>query len=177
MFTIYVLEDQRHTGIHAVKYIGQTEDVYTRFSQHLQCNESNIDKNVWIRELKSADVMLFMRTLEVVETVEEAREREQHWIHHYITKGVRLLNQDIAKSFTYEDFLAAFGSRSRSSKTKRIAPKSIMKGDAAKRIERVLRRNPTISVTDLAKQAKVSRGYASQKRSELQSKMKAAVEQ
>ncbi len=105
MFTVYRLVDQRGD---AVRYIGITDNVYKRFSQHLRCDENNIDKNEWIHDLKIHHIMLLMVTIETVDTIEEAREREQHWIHHYLLQGARLLNLDISSSFTYEKFSSFF---------------------------------------------------------------------
>lgn len=105
MYSIYTLIDPRDDH---VCYVGITEDVYVRFAQHLRCTDNNIDKNSWIQELKSANVMLIMRTIELAETFEEAREREDYWIHFYLSQGERLLNAQIAQLFTYEDFVSKF---------------------------------------------------------------------
>lgn len=103
MYTIYALIDPRDEH---VRYVGITEDVYARFLQHLRCTDNNIDKNLWMQELKSANVMLIMRTVELAETFEDAREREDYWIHYHLSQGERLLNVQIARSFTFEDFTA-----------------------------------------------------------------------
>jgi len=120
MYTVYSLIDPRDD---LPFYIGITDDVYKRFAQHLKCNEPNLDKNERIQELKNENLMLLMRTLEVVETVEEAREREQHWIHHYLSKGARLLNIDIAHSFTFEDFQSFFSGDHRPKKPSIPSPR------------------------------------------------------
>lgn len=112
MYTIYVLEDQRYSEIASIRYVGLTKDVYSRFAQHVQCAGNNQEKNAWVQELKSANIMLVMRTIETVETLEDAREREEYWIQHFLSQGSRILNQQIAPSFTYEDFLMAFGKSS-----------------------------------------------------------------
>ena len=91
-YTVYALIDPRD---YAVCYIGITNDVYKRFAQHLSCDGCNLAKDVWIAELKQEDVMLIMKTLEKVETVEQAKERETFWIHHYRFLGVSLFNQVI----------------------------------------------------------------------------------
>lgn len=103
MHTVYVLIDPRNER---VRYVGITEDVYARFYQHLRCLENNVDKNLWIQELKSENVMLIMRTVGLAETFEEAREREDYWIHHYLSQGERLLNVQLPQLFTYEDFVS-----------------------------------------------------------------------
>ncbi len=89
-FTIYALIDPRD---YAVCYIGITDDVYRRFFQHLSCDGDNPAKDAWITQLRLDNVMLIMKTLEVVPTVEQAREREAFWIQHYKFLGTPLLNQ------------------------------------------------------------------------------------
>jgi predicted GIY-YIG superfamily endonuclease len=89
MYTIYTLIDPRD---YAVRYIGITNDVYSRFRDHVRCDGSNPLKDAWMRELRQAQAMLIMKTLETVETVEQARGREKHWIHHHRFLGANLLN-------------------------------------------------------------------------------------
>lgn len=72
MYTIYALIDPH--------------DVYTRFSQHVRGEGHNIGKNVWIQELKDDDVMLIMKTIEVVKTLEDARIAEQKWIQFHLPR-------------------------------------------------------------------------------------------
>lgn len=88
-YTIYALIDPRD---YTVRYIGITDDVYQRFKEHLRCDGYNPGKDAWIEELKQANVMLIMKTLEVVETVDQARERETHWIHYHRFLGIPLFN-------------------------------------------------------------------------------------
>lgn len=105
MYFIYILIDPRDDS---VRYVGMTNDVYARFSQHLRCDSSNITKNVWVTELKSLNMMVIMRTIEIVETVEEARKREIYWMQHYASAGAYLLNTAGAKSITFDDFMSFF---------------------------------------------------------------------
>ena len=155
MFSVYALIDQR--GDH-VRYVGITDDIYKRFSQHLQCNESNLDKNEWIQGLKDENLMLIMRTLEVVETIEEAREREQHWIHFYLRKGANLLNIDISMSFSYEQFQAFFEAKPKE-RTPRI-PVFSGHGGKKQKARRLLAKNPDIDSAALAKKLECSPSYA-----------------
>lgn len=104
MYTIYVLEDQRHIGMQAIRYIGITDDVYMRFYQHLRCDGSNKEKDEWIKGLKEAQIMMVMKTLEQVETLEDARDKEQYWIRHYLSLGVTLLNIQISQPLSFDDF-------------------------------------------------------------------------
>jgi predicted GIY-YIG superfamily endonuclease len=105
MYFVYVLIDPRDD---AVRYVGMTNDVYTRFSQHLRGDGNNISKNMWIAELRELNLMVIMRTIETVETQEEVREREAYWIRHYSSQGSDLLNLTGAKSLTYETFMSFF---------------------------------------------------------------------
>ncbi len=105
MYTIYTLEDQRYVGLQAIRYVGITDDVYIRFYQHLRCDGSNKEKDDWIKGMKHEQVMMIMRTLEQVETLEGARDREQYWIRHYLDLGVTLLNIQISSPFSFDDFI------------------------------------------------------------------------
>lgn len=91
-YTVYALIDPRN---YAIRYIGITNDVYSRFMQHLRCDGVNTEKDEWIAELKQVQEMLIMKTLEVVESERKARERETFWIHHHQFLGASLLNQQI----------------------------------------------------------------------------------
>ncbi len=79
MYVIYALIDPRDNTVH---YVGQTSDVYARFQQHINGNGS-LMKNAWIFELRAANKMVIMETLEEVETYQEAMEREAYWIKHF----------------------------------------------------------------------------------------------
>jgi predicted GIY-YIG superfamily endonuclease len=115
MFTVYRLIDQRYS---TTRYVGITDDVYVRFSQHLRCDGSNPGKDEWIQELKECQIMLIMETLQVVETLEEAKEREAYWIQHFLSEGAKLLNQQIPLGFSYDDFMAFFDSGKETKRTR-----------------------------------------------------------
>ncbi|SRR6266699_711196 len=78
------------TGI--VAYVGITNDLYARFKQHLRCGEINGKKNAWIQELQDGKLIPSIRVLEVVDTSEQARDREDYWIQRYLNHGVELHN-------------------------------------------------------------------------------------
>jgi hypothetical protein len=80
MYFIYALIDPRYK---AVRYVGQTRDVYKRFLKHINCSDSNFAKNAWLMELRSLNKMVIMETLEEVSNLEKALEREQYWIKHF----------------------------------------------------------------------------------------------
>ena len=77
---IYALIDPRDN---TVRYVGVTEDVYAQFQQHINCAAANYAKNAWIHELRAANKMVIMETLEEVEDRERALEREGYWITHF----------------------------------------------------------------------------------------------
>lgn len=87
MYVIYALVDPRDN---AVRYVGITDDVYKRFLAHINCNGSNFAKNTWILELRAANKMVIMKTLEEVETRDQALAREACWI-----KRLEMINQPI----------------------------------------------------------------------------------
>jgi predicted GIY-YIG superfamily endonuclease len=80
VYVIYVLIDPRDN---TVRYVGVTEDVSARFQQHINCAAANYAKNAWIHELRAANKMVIMQTLEEVEDRERALEREGYWITHF----------------------------------------------------------------------------------------------
>ncbi len=90
MYTIYALVDPRNGE---TRYIGLTNNVYSRFAQHLQCDGSNPGKDAWMMELKAQSVMARLDTIETVEALAEARQREAYWIQNHLTRLSPLLNQ------------------------------------------------------------------------------------
>jgi hypothetical protein len=88
-FTIYILIDPRDQ---AVRYVGITYDVYQRMRQHSRCEGNNEAKNAWIQDLQQEQLMFIMHSIEKVETVEQALERESYWIQHYLQQGAHLTN-------------------------------------------------------------------------------------
>jgi predicted GIY-YIG superfamily endonuclease len=94
MYVVYGLEDPRD---HLYHYIGITDDVYARFNQHITGSSGNIAKNGWIWECRQANIMIVMRELERMETVEEAQSRERFWIAYYLNSSHPLHNHAIAK--------------------------------------------------------------------------------
>lgn len=119
MYTIYALIDPRND---TTRYIGLTDNVYARFKQHVNGEDTNIHKVRWIRELKEQEQMLIMRRLEVTTTLSEARDREQYWIRKYMNEGTVLLNMQNIHTFTYEDFLAKFNSSFKKTDVSRTPP-------------------------------------------------------
>ncbi len=87
-YTIYALTDPRDNG---VRYIGITVNPDERLKQHIW-GDMNIRKREWIHELNRSGLAPIMYTIETAETEGEALEREAHWIQHYLSKGVKLVN-------------------------------------------------------------------------------------
>jgi len=90
--TVYTLIDPRTDE---VRYVGISGNAPLRLKAHLQCDGSNSPKDEWIQELKDNRHEVVMKTLEVVNDVEEARKREQHWIQHYYSLGAILFNREV----------------------------------------------------------------------------------
>lgn len=120
MYTIYALVDPRDNTI---RYVGLTDNVYRRFKEHITCDGCNPRKDAWIVELELHQVVVIMRSLEYVNTIEEARESENYWIRHYQERGASLLNQDAVSSFTFEDFLTKMGHEVSERKTSNRQPR------------------------------------------------------
>src|SRR6266571_4586846 len=89
IYTIYALIDPRDQ---AIRYVGITYAVYQRMRQHSRCEGYNEAKNTWIQELQREQLMFIMHSLEKVETVEEALDREKVWIEHLLKQGANLTN-------------------------------------------------------------------------------------
>jgi len=90
MYAIYALIDPRDYTVH---YVGQTTDVYKRFSEHVNGNSGNFIKTGWIAELRTLNKMVIMETLEEVEDHERALQREGYWIKHF-----RVLSEPLANA-------------------------------------------------------------------------------
>lgn len=98
-YIVYGLEDPRD---HLYHYIGFTNDVYTRFRQHITGDGGNIEKNVWIFECRQANLMVLMREIERTKIQTEAEQREQFWIGYYLHLGHPLHNRQVTKTILKE---------------------------------------------------------------------------
>lgn len=145
MYTIYALIDPRDWSVH---YIGMTDNVYTRFQQHIKQQSNNEQKNVWLQSLKDVDVMVFMKTLETTDTIERAMQREAYWIQHYLQLGMPLTNRYTPLPLSTPTIIAT-----------KISPKSSNK---ATLVRKALKRNPGMRPTDIARKTGVSRSYVSE---------------
>ena len=95
MYTIYALVDPRNNEI---KYVGITTDVYKRFVQHMGDKTSSLDKKTWLQELKDAQIIFHMETLEQATSVDQALDREEYWIQHCISEGYQLFNKVLTRN-------------------------------------------------------------------------------
>lgn len=86
---IYELIDPR---TETVAYVGITTNPNSRLQQHVNCMDENNEKIEWIQQLQKEALEPRMKILEIVETREEAIEKEKQWIQHYLAKGVSLSN-------------------------------------------------------------------------------------
>lgn len=92
MYVIYTLIDPRD---HTVHYVGMTDNVYKRFLAHINCSGNNLEKNLWIQELRRANVLVLLKTLETTEDVGYARIREAYWIQHFVSLHEPLTNRTL----------------------------------------------------------------------------------
>jgi predicted GIY-YIG superfamily endonuclease len=90
MHAVYRLVDPRNQETF---YVGTAEDVYARFLQHLRCDSSNPAKDSRIQELKTANIMVVMETLQLLPDINLALKREAYWIKHFYDLGAPLTNQ------------------------------------------------------------------------------------
>src|SRR5260370_38321397 len=84
---IYELIDPR---TETVAYVGITTNPNSRLQQHVNCMDENNEKIEWIQQLQKEALEPRMKILEIVETREEAIEKEKQGIQHYLSKGVSL---------------------------------------------------------------------------------------
>lgn len=86
---VYELVDPRTD---AVAYVGITNNPNQRLRAHITDTETNDNKQAWIEQLQKEHLKPRMRILEIVESREEAVEREKYWIQYYIEHGKELTN-------------------------------------------------------------------------------------
>lgn len=77
---IYGLQDPRNM---VVRYVGQTDNVYRRFIEHIGFSQPKYPKDFWIQELKDLNFMVLMPVLQRVDDKYTADKREAYWINHY----------------------------------------------------------------------------------------------
>lgn len=91
MYIIYGLEDPRD---HKIFYVGQTQNAYRRFRDHLKCNGGNYKNSARVVEMREQDIIPHFVELERTEDSGYARVREVYWIQHYISLG-HLMNNEV----------------------------------------------------------------------------------
>lgn len=87
--SVYSLCDPR-TG--DIRYIGQAEDIYKRYAQHLIYGANNKVKWEWLMELKMLDLLPVLIIVEKGIKRSEIRARENYWITYYLERGDDLTN-------------------------------------------------------------------------------------
>lgn len=95
MYAVYILIDPLDN---LVRYVGMAKDVYARFIQHINCNDSNVEKNMWVIDRRSQNLMIIMKIVDQAETREEAWQMEQHWIAYYSGLGMPLFNRKLTEA-------------------------------------------------------------------------------
>lgn len=88
-YAIYALTDPADNLVY---YVGQTCKPQRRFAQHLAARHHKGSKAAWLRRLEQQGQQPIMQILEFVESEEAASAKEQEWIHHFLQKGMPLLN-------------------------------------------------------------------------------------
>jgi hypothetical protein len=92
MYVVYGLEDQRN---YEIFYVGITDNIQSRYLQHLRCDGSNPTKDARILEMLEVGYMPLPRTLQIVVDLEQAKRRESYWMRHFYDLGITLTNQVI----------------------------------------------------------------------------------
>lgn len=88
-YAVYRLIDPR---TQSTFYVGVTDNLASRYVQHLRCSDKNTRKNGRIQEIKDAHFLPIPDTLEIIEERTLALKRERYWIQHYRYLGADLLN-------------------------------------------------------------------------------------
>jgi len=89
-YTIYGLRDPRDRLIH---YVGVTIRPERRYKQHLLCQDTNnTQKKTWIRNLQEQGLQPELVPLEIVKGAKKGYQREDYWIHFYLSQGAPLTN-------------------------------------------------------------------------------------
>lgn len=73
-------------------YVGITDDLKGRYSNHLHSRGINAQKEAKIQQLLLAGIEPKMRVIETWDTREQALERERYWICEYLKQGLPLTN-------------------------------------------------------------------------------------
>lgn len=95
MYAIYTLSDPRDNTTH---YVGISQEVERRYATHLlYSNSRETAKTLWIKELRACNMVPSLSIIEQVDTIEEARNSEQHWIRYYLELGMPLKNKQRRK--------------------------------------------------------------------------------
>ena len=93
MYAVYALVDPDE--IYKVCYIGMSQNVCRRFTQHLQEINGNSLKAKWLKSLRDRNRVPYCKVLEEMLTQEEAEKREIYWINFYRQLNMPLTNADI----------------------------------------------------------------------------------
>jgi hypothetical protein len=151
MSVVYRLIDPRNQS---TRYVGLTENLLTRFIQHLRCVDKNARKNDWIHELDRLGLVPIAEQLELITDRSIAAKRERHWMQHYRYLGHDLFNAALPAAEIKPALEIEEETPSAQSRIPRI------RGAAAKRMAKIIKKYPGISAVDLAQRAKVSPTYA-----------------
>lgn len=151
MHVIYGLVDPRDQKEF---YVGRTEDLYRRFTEHLRCTDRNDAKNARILELKALNLLPLPKTLEVIEDAAHAALREAYWIKHFRMLGYEITNDVVYSTYEQEidDIPVVDITNERRQRQKRTG--------VARKVQRLLSKNPSLTGSQLAAKCGISASYA-----------------
>mgnify|MGYP000997235086 CR=1 FL=1 len=87
---VYVLIDPQ---TNCIRYVGVTNDVERRYSQHLSCsNSKNFAKDCWVKSLRLQGLKPTLAIFEECEDEQKALDAEARWIQTGLRLGWPLLN-------------------------------------------------------------------------------------
>jgi hypothetical protein len=108
LVTIYALTDP-DSG--EVRYVGQTKDVWKRYSGHLLMAKGSASKHGWFKDLQQRQRGPLLKILEEHIETHEAKAREEWWIKYYRGDGADLVNAKATRGprGTLSDLLCQHG--------------------------------------------------------------------
>jgi predicted GIY-YIG superfamily endonuclease len=87
--SVYGLKDKRNNEVF---YVGMSIDPYARYGQHVAIRTAKSAKEDRILDMRKDGLMPELVIFEQDIPIEQAPERERHWIHFYLNRGIVLTN-------------------------------------------------------------------------------------
>ena len=89
---LHFIYEETHPVTNIPFYIGISTNPNQRHKQHLDTRDNNLRKKAVIDRLAADGLEPRMNILESVNSFEQSRARERHWIRHYANQGIMLTN-------------------------------------------------------------------------------------